>query len=100
MVWSTASCPHIAIPTLTTTDENIRIEPEVIKRLGREDVSVRIPGDDGYIGTINVYHELHCLVGVLSGLGLEHMLISDRNDCINTCTRRSIGRILTTFKER
>lgn len=42
-------------------DENIRIEPEVIKRLGREDIGVRIPGDDGYIGTINVYHELHCL---------------------------------------
>jgi hypothetical protein len=33
-----------------------------MKRLGREDIGVRIPGDDGYIGTLNVYHELHCLV--------------------------------------
>ncbi|KAE8451798.1 hypothetical protein EG329_002638 [Mollisiaceae sp. DMI_Dod_QoI] len=41
--------------------ENIRIEPEVMSRLGREDVGVRIPGDDGYIGTLNVYHEIHCL---------------------------------------
>lgn len=31
-------------------------------RLGREDIGVRIPGEDGYIGTLNVYHELHCLV--------------------------------------
>ena len=44
-------------------DENIRIESAVIKRLGREDNSVRVPGDDTYIGTLNVYHELHCLVG-------------------------------------
>ena len=33
-----------------------------MKRLGREDIGVRIPGEDGYIGTLNVYHELHCLV--------------------------------------
>ena len=71
-----------------------------MKRLGREDIGVRIPGGDGYIGTINVYHELHCLVGILSGLSLEHKLISDRNDFISTCTRRPIGRILMTFKER
>jgi len=41
--------------------ENIRIEPEVMRRLGREDIGVRIPEDDGFIGTLNVYHELHCL---------------------------------------
>lgn len=41
--------------------ENIRLEPEVMRRLGREDIGVRIPGEDGYIGTLNVYHELHCL---------------------------------------
>ena len=64
-----------------------------MKRLGREEIGVRIPGDDGYIGTINVYHELHCLVDILPGLGLKHTLIFDRNDSISTCTRRSIGRI-------
>jgi hypothetical protein len=42
--------------------ENIRIETEVMKRLGREDIGVRIPGDDAFIGTLNVYHEIHCLV--------------------------------------
>jgi hypothetical protein len=60
---STARIPWII--QLTLQDENIRIEPEIMKRLGREDIGVRIPGDDGYIGTLNVYHELHCLVGVL-----------------------------------
>ena len=33
-----------------------------MKRLGREDIGVRIPGNDGYLGTLNVYHEIHCLV--------------------------------------
>ncbi|TVY28885.1 Cyclochlorotine biosynthesis protein O [Lachnellula hyalina] len=42
-------------------DENIRIEKEVIEALGRQDISVRIPEDDGFIGTLNVYHELHCI---------------------------------------
>lgn len=42
--------------------ENIRIEADVMKRLGREDIGVRIPGDDAFIGTLNVYHEIHCLV--------------------------------------
>ena len=55
---------HITVLVLIDPiDENIRIESEVIKRLGREEHSVRIPGDDAYIGTLNVYHELHCLVG-------------------------------------
>ena len=28
----------------------------------REDFGVAIPDGKGYIGTLNVYHELHCLV--------------------------------------
>lgn len=71
-----------------------------MKRLGREDIGVRIPGGDDYIGTINVYHELHCLVGIPSGFCLGNPLIFDRNDCTSTCTRRPIGLIWTTFKER
>lgn len=54
------------LPTLELNSlylaENIRIEPEYMRQLGREDIGVRIPGEDGYIGTLNVYHELHCLV--------------------------------------
>ncbi|PGH14927.1 hypothetical protein AJ79_02790 [Helicocarpus griseus UAMH5409] len=41
--------------------ENIMIEPKYINHYARADISVRMPEGDGYIGTLNVYHELHCL---------------------------------------
>ena len=42
--------------------ENIIIEPEYMKEYGREDFGVADPEGRGYIGTLNVYHELHCIV--------------------------------------
>ncbi|KAF2139772.1 uncharacterized protein K452DRAFT_352505 [Aplosporella prunicola CBS 121167] len=41
--------------------ENIKLEPEVMKHYEREDIGVALPEGGGYIGTLNVYHELHCL---------------------------------------
>ncbi|KAI9685222.1 MAG: hypothetical protein M1822_004595 [Bathelium mastoideum] len=41
--------------------ENIKLEPEIMKYYGREDIGVALPEGGGYIGTLNVYHELHCL---------------------------------------
>lgn len=41
--------------------ENIILEPEVMKHYGREDSGVALPEGGGYLGTLNVYHELHCL---------------------------------------
>ncbi|KAJ6784143.1 hypothetical protein PWT90_04173 [Aphanocladium album] len=41
--------------------ENIIIEPEVIARLGRQDIAVADPEGRGYLGTLNVYHQLHCI---------------------------------------
>ena len=32
-----------------------------MKHYGREDIAVAIPEGGGYIGTLNVFHELHCL---------------------------------------
>lgn len=29
---------------------------------GREDIGVAIPDGSGYVGTLNIYHELHCIV--------------------------------------
>lgn len=29
---------------------------------GREEIGVAIPDGSGYVGTLNVYHELHCIV--------------------------------------
>ncbi|MCJ1379343.1 hypothetical protein MMC17_002444 [Xylographa soralifera] len=41
--------------------ENIRLEPEVMEHYGRSDIGVALPEGNGYIGTLNVYHELHCI---------------------------------------
>jgi len=43
-------------------DENIIIDPEYMRAYGREDYGVADPEGRGYIGTLNVYHELHCIV--------------------------------------
>jgi len=73
--------------------ENIRLEPEVMKRLGREDIGVRIPGEDGYIGTLNVYHELHCLVRLAQlctttvAVKILTTCPKNRNASTSTCTR-------------
>lgn len=37
------------------------VEEEYMRALGRENLGVRIPDGSGYIGTLNVYHEIHCL---------------------------------------
>ncbi|MCJ1251796.1 hypothetical protein MMC30_009034 [Trapelia coarctata] len=42
-------------------DENIRLSDEVMRHYGREDIGVAIPEGGGFIGTLNVYHELHCI---------------------------------------
>ncbi|KAI0016893.1 hypothetical protein F4780DRAFT_635215 [Xylariomycetidae sp. FL0641] len=41
--------------------ENIFLEPSFMKAFGREDSGVAIPDGTGFIGTLNVYHELHCI---------------------------------------
>lgn len=42
-------------------NENIRIPPEVMDHYGRKDIGVAIPDGSGYVGTLNMYHELHCI---------------------------------------
>jgi hypothetical protein len=42
-------------------DENIILEPEYIEALRRQDIAVAVPEGSGYLGTLNVYRELHCL---------------------------------------
>ncbi|KAI3325011.1 hypothetical protein HD806DRAFT_491733 [Xylariaceae sp. AK1471] len=41
--------------------ENIILEPEVMRHYGREHIGVAVPEGGGFLGTLNVYHELHCL---------------------------------------
>lgn len=53
------------------TAENIIVEPEIIARLGREDIALADPEGRGYLGTLNVYHQLHCIVS----LHLHHAML-------------------------
>lgn len=53
------------------TAENIIVEPELIARLGREDIALADPEGRGYLGTLNVYHQLHCIVS----LHLHHAML-------------------------
>ncbi|KAL2127813.1 hypothetical protein VTI74DRAFT_10145 [Chaetomium olivicolor] len=41
--------------------ENIVLEPEYMKQLGRDQFGVAVPDGSGFLGTLNVYHELHCI---------------------------------------
>lgn len=75
--------------------ENIRIEPEVMRHYGREDLGVAIPEGGGYIGTLNVYHELHCIVSIPAPprlVSCPAVSNQHRNDSGSTAIRRCIGR--------
>ncbi|UPX18773.1 uncharacterized protein EKO05_0009064 [Ascochyta rabiei] len=41
--------------------ENIKIDTKYMKHYARENIGVAVPEGGGFIGTLNVYHELHCL---------------------------------------
>jgi len=40
---------------------DIAIPENVMKDLGRLDEGIRLPDGSGYLGTLNVFHELHCV---------------------------------------
>lgn len=42
--------------------ENIIIPREYMELYGRTEFGVAVPGTEDFIGTLNVYHELHCIV--------------------------------------
>ncbi|ATY60788.1 tat pathway signal sequence [Cordyceps militaris] len=41
--------------------QNVRVEGKYFKHHGREKIGVAVPGTSDYIGTLNVFHELHCI---------------------------------------
>ncbi|KAJ6784142.1 hypothetical protein PWT90_04172 [Aphanocladium album] len=41
--------------------QNVRVESKYYKHYGREKIGVAVPGSADYIGTLNVFHELHCI---------------------------------------
>ncbi|KAL2013558.1 hypothetical protein VTN00DRAFT_1083 [Thermoascus crustaceus] len=60
--------------------ENIWIEPEVMRHYGREDLGVALPEGGGYIGTLNVYHELHCIWSNTSRIPIAN---ATTHECVN-----------------
>ncbi|KAI0394288.1 hypothetical protein F5Y17DRAFT_264356 [Xylariaceae sp. FL0594] len=51
---------------------NVRLSPEMMRQLGRpEDEGVRLPDGD-YIGTLGVYHDLHCLRRIARHFYVDH----------------------------
>jgi hypothetical protein len=42
---------------------NIRLSLEDLKAFNRDEDAVQLPDGSGYVGTLNVYHEIHCVVG-------------------------------------
>ena len=49
---------------LISKDMNVRISREDVQHFGREENAVALPDGSGYVGTLNVYHEIHCIVRI------------------------------------
>jgi hypothetical protein len=45
-------------------DQNIRLSLEDLKAFNRDEDAVQLPDGSGYIGTLNIYHEMHCVVSL------------------------------------
>lgn len=41
---------------------NVRLSLEDLKAINREEDAVQLPDGSGYAGTLNIYHEIHCVV--------------------------------------
>lgn len=44
-----------------SSDMNIRLSLEDLKAVGRDEDAVELPDGSGYVGTLNIYHEIHCV---------------------------------------
>jgi hypothetical protein len=45
-----------------SADQNIRLSLEDLKAFNRDEDAVQLPDGSGYIGSLNIYHEIHCVV--------------------------------------
>ena len=83
---------------------NVRFSLEDLKVFNREEDAVLLPDGSGYAGTLNIYHEIHCVVSppmlpVVTSL----QLLADgsfRNGCILICTKSITIQILTMLSEK
>jgi hypothetical protein len=47
-----------------SADQNIRLSLEDLKEFNRDEDAVQLPDGSGYLGTLNIYHEIHCVVSL------------------------------------
>ncbi len=43
---------------------NMRFSKEDFNAFNRDEDGVELPDGSGYVGTLNVYHEIHCVVSI------------------------------------
>lgn len=55
-----------ATDNILSEEMNIRFSLEDLKQFGRDEDAVQLPDGSGYVGTLNIYHEIHCVVCVTS----------------------------------
>lgn len=78
---------------------NIRISKEDVQHFSREENAVALPDGSGYIGTLNVYHEIHCIVRISIYVYIFE-LMKYRGDFTSTYTRILTGLASMTIRRK
>lgn len=54
-------------------EANFIVSADDLRHFGREEDAVAAPNGSGYIATMSVYHELHCIVRATPEILMEHV---------------------------
>ena len=83
---------------------NVRFSLEDLKVFNRAEDAVQLPDGSGYAGTLNIYHEIHCVVSPpLLPVVTSFQLVANgsfRNGCIHICIKSTTIQTLTTLSEK
>jgi hypothetical protein len=85
---------------------NIRLSLEDLKAFNRDEDAVELPDGSGYAGTLNVYHEIHCVVrcffSFFKSMIIQHRLTknSHRNGFTPTCMKNTTTPISPTINAK
>ena len=52
-----------------SAEMNVRFSLDDLKAFNRVEDAVQLPDGSGYAGTLNIYHEIHCVVSLRLSLG-------------------------------
>ncbi len=59
-----------------SAEMNIRFSVEDLRAFNRIEDAVQLPDGSGYAGTLNIYHEIHCMVSLHLPLGLLYFQLT------------------------